>query len=194
VQSLPDPRSNLGIIAPNDHDSAHFEYFANICTKEFSLYFESPVWEGIVLQTACTEPCIRHAALAIGALSRNNYNHHNQSSQPAAREYSMKQYNLALRTLNQTLDRKTGSWELAVLASIVFIAFEVLWGLDTKVRMHIDAAVAIFATGTRRVSSNSKTDLGYLVSALSQLGAQFSSFGGLQSESWSEGSIVHAKL
>lgn len=189
--------SQLSIIPLNARDASHFDYFINICIKEFSLYFESSAWESIILRAACTEPCIRHAALAIGAMSRNNY--HSQSSKLAL-EYAMKQYNLALRALNHVLDDSARSCELAILGSIAFIAFEVLWSVDTRVRMHLDGALAMLGSLSengaderkdqnddssilaaerkyyRRIGLGPDTDLGYLVSALSQLSGQVSSF------------------
>ncbi|OKL61535.1 hypothetical protein UA08_03312 [Talaromyces atroroseus] len=202
-QSLLQPSlkpNHLGmLLLSTSEDSAHFGYFINVCAKDFSLFFESPVWESIVLQAACTEPCIRHAALAIGAMSRNNYDRHTQSSEPEAREYSMKQYNLALRALSHALDQGTGRSELAALGSITFIAFEVLWGQDMRVKMHIDAAVAIVTARMGRLrdskSSSNSAEVGYLDSALSQLGAQFSSFS-THSENWNgEGGMArNAKL
>jgi Fungal specific transcription factor domain len=178
--------NQLSIVSLDALDSSYFDYFINVCSKEFSLYFESPVWESIILQAASTEPCIRHAALAIGAMSRNNY--HSQSSELAL-EYSMKQYNLALRALNDALDDSARSWELAILGSIVFIAFEVLWGVDTRARMHLDGAFAMLGS-LPEIGLGSTTDLGYLVSALSRLGGQISSFGTLYSRNWSgEGSM-----
>lgn len=204
----------LSIVSLNARDSSHFNYFINVCTKEFALYFESPAWESLILQAVCTECCILHAALAIGAMSRNNY-----QSQPSelVLEYSMKQYNLALRALNDTLDDSARSWELAILGSIVFIAFEVLWGVDSRVRMHLDGALAmlkslsgngvderkyqndyssVLVARTKFYGSidlGSSTSLGYLVSALSQLCKQVSSFRTLQSRKWSgEGSMETA--
>jgi len=121
----------------------------------------------------------------------------------------MKQYNIALRALHDALDRSARSWELAILGSIVFIAFEVLWGVDTRVRTHLDGAFAIlgslleFGVNGRKyqndessglvagsqccisVGLGSTTDLGYLVSALSRLGGQLSSFGTFYSRKWS---------
>jgi len=188
----------ISIIPLNARDAPHFDYFINICSKEFSLYFESAVWESIILQAACTEPCIRHAALAISAMSRNNY--HPQSSEPAF-EYAMNQYNLALRALNNVLDESTRSLELAILGSIAFIAFEFLWGVDTRVRMHLAGALAMLGSLSknghdkrkdhnddysllavvrnhhRRIDLGSDPDLGYLVSALLHLSEQVSSFG-----------------
>jgi hypothetical protein len=182
--------NQLSIVPLNARDASHFDYFITICSKEFSLYFESSLWESIILQAACSDLCIRHAALAIGALSRNN--HLSQSSEPGL-EYAMKQYNLALRALNNALDKSARSCELSILGSIAFIAFEVLWGVDTRVRMHLGGALAmlgslsengdddssLLAAGRkhhRRIGLGSDTDLGYLVSALSQLSGQVSSF------------------
>jgi hypothetical protein len=98
----------------------------------------------------------------------------------------MKQYNLALRSLNNTLDQSARSFELAILGSIVFINFEVILGVDTRVQMHIDGAFAMLESLLERgvdgefYSSigpvGSTTNFGYLISALTQLARQFSSF------------------
>jgi hypothetical protein len=177
-----DLKSNQPGLAPlnNAIDLAHFDYFVNVCTKEFSLYLESPAWETIVIQAACTEPCIRHTALALGAMSRYNYHYHPQPRQSSdlVFEYSMKQYNLALRSLNKALDGSMRSLELAVLGSIVFIAFEVLWGADIRVKMHIDGALSILNSLTGVSLWYTRTYSQCLVSALKQISEQISLFGG----------------
>jgi hypothetical protein len=61
----------LSLINLKPFEARHFEYFQQVCTKEFSLYFEFGLWEGVILGAACTEPCIMHAVLAIAALSRS---------------------------------------------------------------------------------------------------------------------------
>ncbi|KAF3404710.1 hypothetical protein DPV78_002683 [Talaromyces pinophilus] len=175
-------KSNQLSLAPlnNAIDQAHFDYFVNVCTREFSLYFESPAWENIVLQAACTESCIRHSALALGAMSRHNYRHHLQLPQSSdlLLEYSMMQYNMALRALNDTLDGSMRSLELAILGSIVFIAFEVLWGADTRVKVHMDGAFSILNSLTGADVWYTRTYSQCLVSALKRLSEQISSFGG----------------
>jgi hypothetical protein len=82
--------------------------------------------------------------LAIGALSRIHYRPGESSSlvEPAA-EYSIKQYNMAIRQLNNCLDASTRSWELAIMASIVFIVIEVLQGHDNQVRTLLHSAFAL---------------------------------------------------
>ncbi len=172
---------------------------------EFSLYFELPLWESIILQAACTEPCIWHAALAISALSKNHYHSIESGSRNgSASEYAIKQYNLAIQKLNYCLDASTRSWELAVLASIVFINIEVLQGHDNKVLVHLQSALAILKAYPATVTSASDSlsfessavdancptsfgsvkyppDLDYLLNALSRIDEQLSSFTALGS-------------
>lgn len=177
-----DPRINQRSLVPlnNAVDSGYFDYFVNICTKEFTLYFESPVWESIVIQAAYTEPCILHTALALGAMSRYEYHPRAQSRQSSELmlEYSMMQYNIALRTLNEALDGSMRSLELAILGSIVFIAFEVLWGADMRVKMHMNGALSILNILTKVDLWHTRTYSQFLVGALKQLNEQLSLFGG----------------
>lgn len=149
-----------------DHEILHFDYFKTVCTREFSLYFEDPMWEGIILQIASTEPCMQHAALAIGALSR--YHHQIDAHQHAAIEYSTKQYNLAIRILRGRLD-SSPNCELAVLACLIFIAMEML-------QRHGNKAMMLLRTSSALLKSQPRTDLGYLWIALSHIDTQLSAF------------------
>lgn len=88
----------------------------------------------------------------------------------------MKQYNLGLRALNDALDGSTRSLELAILGSIVFIAFEVLWGADIRVKMHMDGAFSILDSLTRVNLWYKRTSSQCLVSALKRLEEQMSLF------------------
>ena len=146
----------LDCIPLHDVDVLHFEYFRAICVPEFSLYFQQALWETVVLQTACSELFMRHAALAIGALSRSHY-HPTQPGEASlqvesAVEYAIRQYNLAIQKLNEQLNTSPRSLELAILGSIVFIAVEFLQGYVNRVQMHLDSAFAIFDAHSETVS------------------------------------------
>lgn len=191
---------NLGQDPLSDFEVLLFEYFRDVCAIEFSLYFELPSWEGIILQVACTEPCIWHAALAISALSRSHYHRiESDSANVFTNEYAIKQYNLAIQKLNHCLDTSARSWELAVLASIIFVNIEVLQGHDNRVQVLLRSAFAILKTYGATVTSMSnspngdplavdancptsfgsiKTQAGlsYLSNALFQIDEQLSSF------------------
>lgn len=90
----------------------------------------------------------------------------------------MKQYNMALRALNDALDGSTRSLELAILGSIVFIAFEVLWGEDTRVKVHMDGAFSILNSLTGADLWYTRTYSQCLVTALQRLNEQISLFRG----------------
>lgn len=102
-----------------------FDYFRSICAREFSLYFQSPIWENFVLYAAHTEAWAFHAALSISVLSRQSYtpSHNDGTLQP---DFPTLHYNQAIRALNQRLDTTVESAELAVLGSVLFINLEFL--------------------------------------------------------------------
>lgn len=130
-------------------ENGQFAYFQTVCSPEFLLYFEDSCWGTTVLQAAYVEPCIYHAAVAIGALSRSQY--HPQSSwntqfpSNKAFEFAMKQYNLAIQAFSTRLDDSARSTELALLGSLVFIALEVLIasGAGGRVMVHLRSAFAL---------------------------------------------------
>ncbi|KUJ19625.1 uncharacterized protein LY89DRAFT_730888 [Mollisia scopiformis] len=152
-------------VALNHLEVLHFDYFKNVCAPEFSLYFEDPLWEGIVLQAALKEPCIQYAILAIGSLSRSQLV---PESWHDAVQYSTGQYNLAIWVLRKNLDM-SGSCELAVLATILFIAIEML-------QRHGNQVVTLLHFSSELLRNKSDDDLKYLRTALSQISTQLSAF------------------
>jgi len=60
-------------------DDGEFYYFQLFCSQtapqlsSCTQWTESQLWAKIVLQASETEPCIRHAVIAIGALDFNNW-------------------------------------------------------------------------------------------------------------------------
>jgi len=125
-----------------DGEHEHMEYFQIVCAGEFSLFFELPEWENIILQGTLAEPALHHAALAIGALTSSRY-HPNiwQTSRVIA--FSIRHYSMAIQDLHYRLDESSQSLEVAVLASVFFSYIEFLLGLDSQVEMHIQAGCAI---------------------------------------------------
>ena len=180
-------------------DTVHFEYFRLVCAKEFALYFELPPWETTLLRVVHTEPCLHHAALALGALSRSRYQPGSlrslhQSTSPI--EYATTQYSLAIERLNNRLDASSYSYELAVLASIIFIALEVLQEHGNQVQALLRISWAILEVASKARSTEMQdlnlssastftlddltrecpSDLDYLANALYQLTQQLSTF------------------
>jgi hypothetical protein len=125
-----------------DGEHEHMEYFQVVCAGEFSLFFELPAWENIILQGTLAEPALHHAALAIGALTSSRY-HPDIWQTPRATAFSIRHYSMAIQDLHCRLDESSQSLEVAVLASVVFSYIEFLLGLDSRVEMHIQAGCAM---------------------------------------------------
>ena len=180
-----------------DGEHEHMEYFQVVCAREFSLFFELPAWENIILQGTLAEPALHHAALAIGALNRSRYHPDKWHTTPAI-AFSIRHYSMAIQDLHRRLDGSSQSLELAVLTSVVFGFIEFLLGLDSRLEMHIQAGCAILenlyarhdrtlAVSTEAGSNcqvgslSTKYDL--LASAMFQLTAQVNCFVAFQSNS-----------
>jgi hypothetical protein len=118
------------------------EYFQVVCAGEFSLCFELPAWENIILQGTLAEPALHHAALAIGALTRSRYQP-DIWQPPTAISFSIQHYNMAIQNLHRRLDASSRGLEVAVLARVVFSYIDFLLGIDSPVEMHIQAGCAI---------------------------------------------------
>lgn len=163
-------------------DRWHFEYFRVVCTKEFSLYLGTGLWETLVLRAALTERCILHAVLALGALSRNIVPSR-RNGKPALSpgfsvDYSLKKYNLAIREMNSRLAASPSSWELAVLGSMVFIAIENLQGSYDTAQMHFRGALAVLEShgnagaGSGSSHSQNQAEMVQVLTAFSRLNSQ----------------------
>jgi hypothetical protein len=118
------------------------EYFYVVSAGEFSLCFELPAWENIILQGTLAEPALHHAALAIGALTRSRY-YPDVWQTPRAIAFSIQHYSMAIQDLHCRLDQSSQGLEVAVLASIVFSYIEFLLGIDSRVDVHIQAGCAL---------------------------------------------------
>lgn len=159
-------------------EAALFDYFLRVCTRDFALYFCSPVWERVLIQVARAERCIYHAGIAVGVLSRNNYWPFHDWPGPeqtsTVGEYAIVQYNRAIRSLNARVKRSDAvSAELAVLASILFVHFEGFQGFVTPMHVHLRGGFALLM-GLKAASR----DVDYLETALYQIQDQVAELNG----------------
>jgi hypothetical protein len=127
------------------------------------------------------EPSICHAALAIAALSRHHYSPtqawYDPGSTSSAIEFSIVHYNLAVQILNGRLEGSTGSPELAVLASILFIHIESFQEFQNSeafpnlISAHLNGGLAIVQS-LKSLSQN----VHYLEAALDHIRNQIEQF------------------
>ncbi|OAL30711.1 hypothetical protein AYO22_01331 [Fonsecaea multimorphosa] len=179
--TLPSHMRDMG-----DCEATNFEYFRSVCARDFALYFESPLWEALVLRYALAEESIFHAALAISSMSRNSYcptassssswyDPGHTSSSAAASEYCLAQYTLAIRRLNARLHlhpRCVASIELAAFASILFIYIEGMQGFTKSMHVHLRGGLALVRSLDHQQRLSPTCDVGYLEWALWQVREQ----------------------
>ena len=169
-----------------DGEHKYMEYFQVVCAGEFSLFFEHPPWENIIIQGTLAEPALHYAALAIGALARSRY-HPELWQRSQAIVFSIKYYSLAIQDLCCRFDGSSQSLVVGVLASVVFSYIEFLIGLEIRVEMHVQAGCALLGNlytkinRTLAVSSQARSncqvgptspEYDLLARAMSQLTAQ----------------------
>jgi hypothetical protein len=160
-----------------------FDHFRAVCAPEFSLYFQSTTWEGLILQIVYSEPWALKAALSISTLSRNHYTPAQINLLAASPfEYATVCYNQAIVTLNGILETSANGSYLAVIGAILFVTIEFLQQTLTSascpqgrvvrshIHTHIQGGLAILRHGQPR------QDLQYLREALSLLQYQEQQF------------------
>jgi hypothetical protein len=124
----------------------NLDYFRNVCAGSFSEFFQDDFWGKSIMRYTASFPSIRYAALAVAAVHRalafpklESAAHDIVSSQRDA----FTNYTKAIELLAPSLIDDPTSRELACVASLLFITFEVLRGNDSASMVHIDAAFSI---------------------------------------------------
>ncbi|KAJ5807799.1 hypothetical protein N7474_009068 [Penicillium riverlandense] len=133
-------------------ESTSFDFFRCQSAREIPGYFISSVWEQLVLQLSHREPCILHAAVAVGAMHRFSRGQcpsllTGSNSLEPANAFAIRQY---VKSLNHLRSRLAGSPNescgvVALAACLLFICLEMLQG-------NRPAAVAHLRTGLRILS------------------------------------------
>jgi hypothetical protein len=162
-------------------EASYLDYFRLVCARDFAICFESTGWEKLLLRSVQLEPSIYHAALAIAALSRQQYSPpqawYYPGSTSSATEFSILHYNLAIQNLNGRLERSIESSRLTLLACILFIHIEAFQNFPgsgttpTLISAHLNGGIAI-AHHLKSLSQN----IDYLESALDHIQTQIEQF------------------
>ena len=96
-----------------------------------------------------SEPCIQYALEALSTLLKALASSLEINSVVETLE-SSKLYLKALNSLNHRLDNSALGWELALIGSILFMAFEVLRGNDPYALYHLQGGFAIMKECTTK--------------------------------------------
>ncbi|KAH6957429.1 hypothetical protein DER45DRAFT_569751 [Fusarium avenaceum] len=182
ISTLPSHISNLDWL-----QAGLFDHFQAVCAPEFSLYFQSNIWEGLILQIVYSEPWALKAALSISTLSLNHYAPGQMKFLAVSLfDYATVFYSQAIIMLNGILGTSANGSYLAVIGAILFVTIEFLQQATVSVyhpqgriarnraHTHIQGGLAILRY------SQPRQDLEYLREALGLLQYQEQQFNSFQ--------------
>ncbi|EPE26615.1 Zn2/Cys6 DNA-binding protein [Glarea lozoyensis ATCC 20868] len=135
----------------------HLEFFTTAGVQEFITFFGNEIWERIALQAIFNEPCIRSAALALAAVTRVRVY---GGDWGGAVRYAMGRYGRAIGELNRRLEGGRG-WEVALLAALFFVRFEMVVGEWERLDVHMRCAQGIVARFMGGMSSSGIPGTGF---------------------------------
>ena len=180
LQSLIVTQPSRALVSDASFEVQNLDYFRNVCVESFSDFFKDDLWQNFILQQILTQDCIRHGAAAVAALHRSLAfpTLDSQSSKGTSiQKNAFANYTKAIKLLATSLANNSASFELACVACVLFMSFEVFRGNDTGAVVHIEAGSRIlkdFASAS--FAGRSSDDLKYILRAFSRIDIQASTF------------------
>lgn len=140
-----------------------FDFFRSRTAPCVSGYFSDPVWDRIVLQLSHSEPAVRHAVNALGALHeerqlRHTADQNGTDAQLVKTGFPLAQYSRALNAMQSLLKTGSVSLDVVLLCSLLCVHFEALRECFVPALMHAESAIQLLQSSTsfdaRKVNPN----------------------------------------
>lgn len=131
IRVHPKPAKGLTFgIEYNALEKRTFDFFRSKTARCMSGYFQDPVWERLALQASYTEPVIRHAINAVGALHEERCLRADAAKTNAElnlkTDFPVHQYAKALAGLQQLLASGKASINIVLLCALLCVHYEAL--------------------------------------------------------------------
>lgn len=142
------PTSLCTSFSENPQESQIFDFLRHESAPKFAGNFASTFWDSTVFAVALTEPAVKHALVAVGALHmlyyrKDVFSQIGYYSEPAY-TLALQQYNKAIKSLNKSLTDDGGNQQRVVLFTcVLFIFFEVIRGNEPAALVHFENGVNI---------------------------------------------------
>jgi hypothetical protein len=122
-----------------------FDFFRSRTAPTVSGYFQDPVWDRIVLQLSHSEPAVRHAVNALGALheQKSIAGSSGTNSSLVKATYPIHQYSKALNAMQDLMKSGTASMDIVLLCALICIHFEALREAFVPCLMHVENAIQL---------------------------------------------------
>ena len=145
-------------IAGSRKERRAFYFFRDNSAASFRGFFESSFWDQLVLQASHTEPGIRHAVIALGALHENVQLEEGTllKSEIPSDSFALQQCNKAIGHLKRDISSSgLHSKQMLLMSCIIFICFEALQSNYESALSHMQAGLQIFRDWQAEVSKPS---------------------------------------
>ncbi|KAE9380951.1 hypothetical protein N431DRAFT_433139 [Stipitochalara longipes BDJ] len=123
---VPIPRQRLSLVFADDQEARCFLLFQESTSRTLAGCGRSNLWHRVILQACETEPSIRHAVIALGALDLNK-----STGQKSHHEFALRQYSKAIKHMERSLSLGTRDIRSALILCLLTICFET-WNGDAQ--------------------------------------------------------------
>lgn len=138
----------LGVGFQNELDAQYFHVYLGEAAEQISGLFSNSLWERLIPQTSETEPFIRHAVIAIGALEKQRRSQYQPRpmgvSYPADDyQYALKQYDISLRCMRHAIACGKQDLQKALIASLLVFCVESMLGNQAAAALHAERGLML---------------------------------------------------
>lgn len=151
--SLAMVRPSSILLNESEVERRYFQHFQNQTSSGFSMNFDNSLWNRLILQTSRHEPFVRHAVVAIGAISKSlqidpsmnrpyevigSTKHQNEMTS-LHRKFAFLEYSKSLKEMKEIISNSNFSPRQALLASLLSFCFENFLGNRPVALYHAQA-------------------------------------------------------
>lgn len=167
----------------------YFSLFSDKIAAEISPSFGADVWSRTILQACTSEPAIRHAAVAISALSKSMEATQDGKSKAASwlsagrsaewevrlpatcqekalearahHQYALEQYGKAIERMRNDIARGKQSLRITLISCIIIVCFDALHGNHESATMQLHHGIRLIQDWKLQHRESSKHPLGF---------------------------------
>ncbi|KAH8601065.1 hypothetical protein B0O99DRAFT_494637, partial [Bisporella sp. PMI_857] len=132
-----------------------FNFFTTVTAPKLSGYFTADFWQRRVIRASSTEPSIRHAVIAIGAIHQDFISRHENygvGQDPSVKSFAFRQYTKAISHLHKLMSTRTQQLDITLMSCILFICFDCISGNYDSAIIHLKAGLKILEDIKKRNS------------------------------------------
>ncbi|KAE8153239.1 hypothetical protein BDV25DRAFT_149906 [Aspergillus avenaceus] len=150
VTKVATPSQNLTLPGTSSGQRRWFHFFRNRTMPMLIGYYDSELWQQIVLQVSQGEPAVFHAVVALGVLQQDTEASRNRRglkrSMSRDRYFALEQYSRSISILSQRLSSNDPLVrEIALVCCLIFTLFEFVQDNYATALSHLESGLRILA-------------------------------------------------